>query len=184
RSLARGELVNELPLASRLAAEVTRPRVLYMATLLHDVGKAIGSRDHAGRGAEMARSILQRFSFDAEEIEGVCHLTSHHLAMYMVAARRDLADPNTIQEVLPAVRGREGLVDLFLLTVADVSTTSPMAMTKWKRSMLDTLYRTADAVLAGSIDNREDRMVRVQQAAHALWADDTTLAELDEFLAS
>ncbi len=184
RSLARGELVSELPLATRLAAEVARPRVLYMATLLHDVGKAIGGRDHAGRGAQMARSILERFAFDAEEIEDVCHLITHHLTMYMVAVRRDLADSGTIVEFLPAVRGREGLIELYLLTVADVSTTSPVAMTKWKRSMLDALYRTSDALLAGSAGSVEDRAVRVRRAARALWQADDTAAEFDEFLAS
>ncbi len=184
RSLARGELVAQLPLASRLAAEVTSPRVLYMATLLHDVGKAIGSRDHAERGAEMAHTILQRFAFDQDEIEEAAHLIRHHLTMYMVAVRRDLADPSTIDEFLRDVRGREGLRELYLLTVADVSTTSPVAMTKWKRNMLDTLYRTGDGMLAGSVGDRHDRVARVRQQARTLWLDGDSSHAFEEFLAS
>jgi len=38
RQLARGELAQEFPLSSRLAAEIARPRPLFLATLLHDVG--------------------------------------------------------------------------------------------------------------------------------------------------
>ncbi|MFS8630037.1 MAG: HD domain-containing protein [Bacillales bacterium] len=38
RALCRGELAQEHPLASRLAAEIARPQVLFMAALLHDVG--------------------------------------------------------------------------------------------------------------------------------------------------
>ena len=47
------------------------------------------------------------------------------------------------------VRGREGLRNLYLLTVADLSTTSPTAMTSWKARMLDELYFAAEAHLAG-----------------------------------
>lgn len=59
-SLVRGDLAAEFPLACRLAAEIVRPRMLFFATLLHDVGKAIGGTDHSQRGAEMAGAILKR----------------------------------------------------------------------------------------------------------------------------
>jgi [protein-PII] uridylyltransferase len=42
RALCRGELSGEHPLASRVAAELPRHRVLFLAALLHDVGKAYG----------------------------------------------------------------------------------------------------------------------------------------------
>src|SRR6185436_5067059 len=48
RALCRGENAHDRPLASRLAAEIARPAPLFLATLLHDVGKgypdANGSR--------------------------------------------------------------------------------------------------------------------------------------------
>jgi [protein-PII] uridylyltransferase len=47
RQLARGELAQEIPLGSRLAAEIARPVPLFLATLLHDVGK--GWPDATGR---------------------------------------------------------------------------------------------------------------------------------------
>src|SRR5690606_37284396 len=56
-ALVRGDLATVHPLAARLAAENLRPRVLFLATLLHDVGKVIGGRNHAQRGAQMSEAI-------------------------------------------------------------------------------------------------------------------------------
>jgi [protein-PII] uridylyltransferase len=150
RALARGELMAEQPLASRLAAEATRPAVLYLSTLLHDVGKAIGGRDHSQRGAEMAEVILARLGFSQPDIEDSCHLILQHLVMYRTAARRNLEDPETVSEFARAVHGPEGLRHLFLLTVVDLSTTSPTSMTKWKSHMMDELFLITDQLIAGS----------------------------------
>ncbi len=130
RSLCRGELTQERPLATRLAAEIARPKPLFLATLLHDVGKgypdASGSRkNHSQSGAELCDVILPRLGLSAEDTVEARHLVAQHLAMYHVATRRDLDDPATIEEFSRTVRGREGLRDLFLLTVVDLSTTSP-----------------------------------------------------------
>ncbi|MCC6902272.1 MAG: [protein-PII] uridylyltransferase [Polyangiaceae bacterium] len=140
RSLGRGDLAGEYPLASRLAAEIARPRVLFFATLLHDVGKDIGGKNHSERGAQMAPAILQRLGFPEAEISEIRHLVAQHLRMYHVATRRDIDDPATLDDFCRDVHGSEGLRELYLLTVSDVSTTSPTAMTSWKARMLDELY--------------------------------------------
>lgn len=147
--LIRGEHAGELPLACRLAAEIARPQVLFLATLLHDVGKAIGHSDHARRGADMAGPILTRLGFSPEDTAEACHLIRAHLLMYHVATRRDLDDPATVAELAREVHGREGLGDLYLLTVIDLSTTSPTSFTSWKARMLDELYLATDAALSG-----------------------------------
>jgi [protein-PII] uridylyltransferase len=74
RQLARGELAQEFPLATRLAAEIARPRPLFLATLLHDIGKgwpdATGSRkNHSAAGAELCESILPRFGLRPTTID-------------------------------------------------------------------------------------------------------------------
>jgi len=153
RSLARGDLSNEHPLASRLAAEIARPRPLFLATLLHDVGKghaAAARKNHSVTGAELCDAVLPRLGLDADETADARALVLHHLAMYHLATRRDLDDPSTIDELCKIVRGREVLRDLYLLTVADITTTSPAAMTSWKAHMLEELYLRADAKLAES----------------------------------
>ncbi|MFT3763994.1 MAG: [protein-PII] uridylyltransferase [Minicystis sp.] len=200
--LIRGDLAGEFPVACRVAAETARPRVLFFATLLHDVGKAIGSTDHSQRGADMARPILARLGFSTEDIEEACHLIRKHLVMYHVATRRDLDDPTTVTEFAREVHGREGLRDLYLLTVADLSTTSPTSMTSWKARMLDELYLATDAAIAasdgegerrsqpgGAIDSADARWARtakeVERAGEAMpAADDAERAARTSFLAT
>ncbi len=188
RQLARGELAADFALSTRLAAEIARPRPLFLATLLHDVGKgwpdASGSRkNHSKTGAALCDSILPRLGLPAEDVEDARQLVLDHLLMYHVATRRDLDDTATIEEFCRACRGREGLRNLYLLTVADLSTTSPTAMTSWKARMLDELYFAAEAHLAGQEPRADaERVARVRSAVEKLWSGER--ASLDALLAT
>jgi [protein-PII] uridylyltransferase len=183
RQLARGELAQEFPLGSRLAAEIARPRPLFLATLLHDVGKgwpdADGSRkNHSKAGADLCGSILPRLGLASEDVEEAAQLVMQHLLMYHVATRRDLDDVATIEEFCRGVRGREGLRNLYLLTVSDLSTTSPTAMTSWKARMLDELYFAAEAHLAGQEPRADaERVARARDAVRAAWRGPTEPVE-------
>jgi [protein-PII] uridylyltransferase len=175
RQLARGELAHELPLATRLAAEIARPRPLFLATLLHDVGKgypdATGSRkNHSRAGAELCDRILPRLGVSAEDIEEARQLVRDHLLMYHVATHRDLDDIATIAEFCQSLRGRESLRNLYLLTIVDVTTTSPTAMTSWKARMLEELYFASESYLMGQKGRGDaEHIARVVEAAHAAW---------------
>ncbi|MBN2193973.1 MAG: [protein-PII] uridylyltransferase [Polyangiaceae bacterium] len=182
--LCRGELAAEFPLASRLAAEISRPQVLFFAVLLHDVGKDIGGRQHARRGAELAEDILARLGFTPEDAVEVQHLIAEHLTMYHVATRRDLDDPATIAEFSRHVRGSEGLRELYLLTICDVSTTSPEAMTSWKARMLEDLYVATDRTISQGAESRNrERTERIREQVRARWRD-TETEFLEHFLAA
>jgi [protein-PII] uridylyltransferase len=182
RALVRGDLTEENPLACRLAAEITRPSMLFLATLLHDVGKAIGGKDHSKRGAHMAETILKRLGLPREEVRSGCHLIMQHLLMYRIAAHRDLEDTATVAEFVREVQGREGLRDLYLLTVADLSTTSPTSMTKWKARMLDELYLAADRLLSGIDTSDAARLERVRQEVRQLAGLELDRGFLDEYM--
>lgn len=176
-ALTRGELAQEHPLACRLAAEIARPEMLFFATLLHDVGKAIGGTDHSNRGADMAEPILRRLGLPPEDVAQACHLIRKHLVMYHVATRRDVDDPSTIAEFAREVgESRETLRDLYLLTVADLSTTSPTSMTSWKARMLDELYLATDAALGGEVS----KDARVAKAAAEVMGAIEALVARDE----
>ncbi|MBP6833206.1 MAG: [protein-PII] uridylyltransferase [Deltaproteobacteria bacterium] len=147
-ALRRGELGPDFALASRLMASIDRREVLLLATLLHDVGKSHG-RAHSKVGADMAPAIAARLGLDAEDAATVAWLVLEHLTLYHLATRRDLADPSTLAQVTTLVGDAWRLQALFLLTVADLSTTSPTAMTAWKARLLDELYTRAAEALQG-----------------------------------
>ena len=185
RALARGEMAHEHPIASRIAAEIARPRPLFLATLLHDVGKgypdASGSRkNHSESGALLCDRILPRLGLDEEETAEARAIVHEHLTMYHVAARRDLSDEATIEEFCRAVRGRQGLRDLYLCTVADITTTSPAAMTSWKSRMLEELFVAADTHLKGGARAEIDRerLAHARESARAAWQGDPAALEI------
>jgi [protein-PII] uridylyltransferase len=187
RALCRGENAHDRPLASRLAAEIARPAPLFLATLLHDVGKgypdASGSRkNHSITGADLCDTILPRLGISPEDAAEVRALVRDHLVMCHVATRRDLDDPTTTKDFCAQLRGREGLRDLYLLTVCDLTTTSPTAMTSWKARMLDELYFAADASFGGEDAFDVARVQRVKDAALSIWQ--SKRADLEAFLSS
>lgn len=168
RSLCRGELSNEHPIASRLAAEVARPHVLFMAALLHDIGKDTGGRKHSERGVELSRTILRRLGVAEHDIVEIEHLVLKHLRMYHIASKRDIDDPQTIENFREEVHGPEGLKELYLLTLCDVATTSPLALTSWKERMLEELYVRTQRSFDGLPGRTEQRAESLRESARAL----------------
>lgn len=168
RAIFRGALEDSLALATRLADESRRAEVLFFAALLHDIGKDTGGRRHAERGAELAKDILERLHFEAEDIDAIAHLILQHLKMYLVATRRDIDDPRTLEDFARHVVCAEGLLELYLLTVCDVSTTSPTALNSWKLRMLDELYHAAHTWLSQGQTRRAERAAIEQQVRQLL----------------
>jgi [protein-PII] uridylyltransferase len=126
----------------RLYSELPQKRILFLAALLHDIGKIEG-RDHAVRGAVLSRSILERMGLPAEEIELVCFLVEQHLIMSHFSQRRDPTDIGTITAFCDRVGSRTRLKYLCLLTYADYRATSPLVWNEWKRTLLWELYARA-----------------------------------------
>jgi [protein-PII] uridylyltransferase len=146
--IARGEMREEFALAAHTLADLERRDLLTLATLLHDVGKGRGG-DHSAVGAELARPIARRMGLDDEEAGQVAWLVQQHLALYHFATRRDLGDPATLAQITSLVGTSWRLRALYLLTVADLSTTSPTAMNSWKARMLDEVLRRTEEALGG-----------------------------------
>ena len=131
----------------------------------------------------MARGILTRLGLSPEDVDEGCHLILQHLLMYHVATRRDLEDQATVAEFAREVHGREGLRDLYVLTISDLSTTSPTSLTTWKARMLDDLFLATDALLSGKpVD--EGRVARVREQVRKEWKTPADLPVLDAFMAS
>jgi [protein-PII] uridylyltransferase len=158
--IERGELVEELPVASGILKGGVNRRVLYIAILLHDIGKG-RPEDHSIIGAQMARKIAPRLGLDAEETETVEWLVRHHLLMSDMAQKRDIGDPRTVVDFAKAVQTRKRLDLLTVLTVCDIRGVGPNTWNNWKAMLLRQLYRQTSEALEGGLEsvtrqNRED----------------------------
>lgn len=182
RAIKRGDLATELPLPSRLAAELPRPGPLFLGLFLHDIGKVHG-KDHSKKGALMAGPIAERLGLSAVDVAHVVWLVEEHLSLYHWATRRDTTDPDVIAEVARQVGTLDRLRDLYLLTVADLSTTNPTAMTSWKARLLEDLYLAVAGVLEG--DGRDATLRRadaIREEACVGFVGDAGQARLERFV--
>ncbi len=172
--IERGELIEELPIASRILEEGVNRRVLYVALLLHDIGKGL-PEDHSIIGAQIARRLAPRFGLTPEDAETVEWLVRHHLLMSDTAQKRDISDPRTVRDFARAVKSRRRLDLLTVLTVCDIRGVGPGTWNNWKAMLLRQLYRdTADALENGlealNLEKREGAAKRALREALADWS--------------
>lgn len=146
RELARGALVADYPIASRAAAEAPRPVPLYMALLLRSIG-AGHPDDPARHAAALAAPICERLQLPESDLQHVQWLVQNQQAFAHWALRRDITDPETIEEVAAEVGALHRLRDLYLLAFCDLSTTRPGAMTAWNARMFADLFTNTAAYL-------------------------------------
>jgi [protein-PII] uridylyltransferase len=135
--------------AASFTREVTRPDLLLISALLHDMGKGWPG-DHSATGEIVARDIGARMGLPPADVEVLATVVRHHLLLPETAIRRDLDDPVTISRVAEAVGSREVLELLAALAVADGNATGPAAWNSWKASLVSDLVRRVRSVLSGT----------------------------------
>lgn len=146
--IEQGLDADELPLATELMPQVLSRETLYIAMLLHDIGK--GRRtDHSLLGARIARQIGMRIGLPEEQIETIVWLIQYHLLLSETAFRRDLDDPKTIADTAEIIQSPERLRLLLILTVADIRAVGPDVWNGWKGQLLRDLYNGVHAVITG-----------------------------------
>jgi len=131
-----------------LAGRVTRPDLLVLAGLFHDIGKG-GSGDHTENGVALLAGIGPRMGLDADDTAVLVALCRYHLLLADVATRRDLDDPATVEAVAAALGTRDVLQLLAALTEADSLATGPAAWSDWKAGLVRALVTRVDHVLGG-----------------------------------
>ena len=140
------EHTHEFPLCSELITLV-RPYQLYLAALFHDIAKGRGG-DHSVLGELEVKKFAGSYNLGTRETELICFLVREHLAMSSVAQKQDVDDHRTITRFAAKVLSRENLINLYLLTVADIRGTSPKVWNNWKAKLLTSLfYKTNNYLL-------------------------------------
>jgi len=181
--IEKGELADELPLATEIVHEVLSRKVLYLALFLHDIGKGRGG-DHSKIGARIARKLAPRLGYTAEETETVAWLVEYHLLCSMTAFNRDISDPKTLETFVELVRSPQRLRLLLVLTVADIRAVGPNVWNGWKGQLLRGIYYRAEEAMTGgdTLAGQEQRVAAAKEAlAEALadWPADDVARVLD-----
>ena len=179
--IERGELVEELPVASRILADGVNRKVIYLAMLLHDIGKG-RSEDHSVAGAQVVRKLAPRFGLEADDADTVEWLVRYHLLMSDTAQKRDIADPRTVRDFARAVKTRKRLDLMTVLTVCDIRGVGPGTWNNWKAMLLRQLYRDTAAALETGLEavnreRREDEAKAALIAALPGWSEPDILTE-------
>jgi [protein-PII] uridylyltransferase len=141
-------LIETAARAAALTRDVTRPDLLLIAALLHDIGKGWPG-DHRITGEVVARDTTRRMGLPEGDTELVASAVRHHLLLPQMATRRDLDDPETVAQVAAIVGSRPLLDMLHALAIADGQATGPAAWNDWKAGLVADLVRRAGAVLTG-----------------------------------
>ncbi len=135
--------------AAPLAVSVSRPDLLLVGALLHDIGKGFPG-DHTDVGVVIVGEMGRRFGFTDDDTDILVSLVRNHLLLSELATRRDLDDPATVDAVVSAVGDRTRLELLAGLTEADSRATGPAAWGSWKAGLVAELVRRTEARLAGA----------------------------------
>ncbi|SVE01281.1 uncharacterized protein METZ01_LOCUS454135, partial [marine metagenome] len=179
--IERGELAEELPLATQIAPKILSRGVLYLALFLHDLAKG-GRGDHSKAGARVAIKLGPRLGLSAQETEQTAWLVRNHLIFSDTAFKRDVNDPQTLADFIAQVQSVERLRLLAVLTAADIRAVGPGRWNAWKGALLRELYHRAEEVLTGGHE-AEGKAARVSAAQNTLRAalDDWLGEDIERF---
>jgi len=171
-----------------LFQSLPRPGLLYLALLLHDVGKAQPHRKgkHAEASAEMAMRAAKRLHLDSAAAHTLRVIIENHLLMASTSQRRDLDDATVVKIFARQIQTPENLNLLTLLTFADSQGTSDKLWNGFKDSLLWQLHSRATALLTGgteflraSEEQREKLLKKVRELASEPIGDDELHAHFD-----
>lgn len=142
-------LVEAAAQAARLTTTVSRPDLLLLGALLHDLGKGRGG-DHSVVGAALAEQIGHRLGLWPSDVATLRAMVRHHLLLPHTATRRDLQDPATAQRVIDTLDQDPIVLELLVaLAEADSLATGPGVWTEWRAALIADLAERCRAVLAG-----------------------------------
>ncbi|MGD0882864.1 MAG: [protein-PII] uridylyltransferase [Acidimicrobiales bacterium] len=134
--------------SATMTHRVSRPDLLLIGTLLHDIGKGFPG-DHTDVGVVVAGDIATRMGLPAEDVATIQTMVRLHLLLPDTATRRDLDDPATAQRVADQVGDRPTLDLLASMVEADSLATGSSAWGSWKAGLVADLVERTRQLLAG-----------------------------------
>jgi len=156
------------PIAAHIPPRLPKIELLYIAGLYHDIAKGRGG-DHSELGVQVATSFCERHGLGTWDTNLVCWLVKNHLTMSTTAQRKDLSDPEVIQEFALLVQDQVRLDYLYALTVADINATNTTLWNSWRASLMRQLYNDTKRTLRLGPENQVDRKEYISETQnHAI----------------
>jgi [protein-PII] uridylyltransferase len=157
-------LVQATANAGRLVTAVSRPDLLLLGTLLHDIGKGRDA-DHSVVGAALATQVGHRLGLSKEDVDTLSATVRHHLLLAHTATRRNIDDEATIQRVVETLDGDPVLLELLhALSEADALATGPGVWSDWKATLIGELVARCRKAMAGERLDRPEPLDAAQRA--------------------
>ncbi len=156
RRFALSRFDHEFPHCSPLMQSFEKPEIVYLAALFHDIAKGRGG-DHSELGAVDAEAFCLEHGLSKYEARTVSWLVKHHLVLSTTAQKKDIGDPDVINEFATLVGDMSHLDYLYVLTVADVRGTNPNLWNSWKATLFRDLFELTARALRRGLENPIDR---------------------------
>jgi [protein-PII] uridylyltransferase len=183
--LRNGEFKDPNPLLTEVARDYDALPMVFLALLLHDIGKGHG-HDHHERGALLTTEVCARLGLDGEETDLVVFLVRNHLMMSQVAQKGDVEDVRTVGDFARQAGSIDRLKALYLLTFADMRAVAPNVYNNWRDMLLSELYMKSLTVLEQGDHEAVDperRLALVKAAVRESLAPNAPADEITNFLA-
>ena len=156
RRFALSRFDHEYPQCSRIMQAFEKPEIAYLGGLFHDIAKGRGG-DHSELGAVDAEAFCLEHGLSKYDAGIVSWLVRNHLILSTTAQKKDIGDPDVIDEFASLVSDPLHLDYLYVLTVADVRGTNPKLWNSWKASLFGDLYELTQRALRRGLENPTDR---------------------------
>ena len=150
------EVEERFPVVAKVAKNLPKIELLYIAGLFHDIAKGRGG-DHSELGAVDAHDFCIEHGLGKWDANLVAWLTQQHLVMSVTAQKKDVSDPDVINEFAKKVGDIVHLDYLYALTVADICATNPTLWNSWRASLLRQLYTQTKRALRRGLVNPIDK---------------------------
>ncbi|MFQ5609558.1 MAG: [protein-PII] uridylyltransferase, partial [Woeseiaceae bacterium] len=166
RRFALRRFDHEHPHCSPLMQSFDKPEIVYLAGLFHDIAKGRGG-DHSELGAVDAEAFCLEHGLGPYDARTVAWLVRHHLVLSMTAQKKDISDPDVINEFAALVGDQTHLDYLYVLTVADVNGTNPKLWNSWKATLFLDLYEHTSGALRRGLENPIDHELLIEATQDA-----------------
>ncbi|MEO0454828.1 MAG: [protein-PII] uridylyltransferase, partial [Verrucomicrobiota bacterium] len=130
-----------------LMSDCKQSDILYLALILHDVGKSENSSSHAEESVQLAIRCARRFGLKGRRLALLTFLVDHHMTLHHFATQKNLEDPQTSLQFAEIVEDREKLDMLMLMSFADGQGAGDNSWSNWKEGLVWQLHRLTTQIL-------------------------------------